>query len=521
MPRLTLTRRLRTRPDAALDAAVSAGGERAGGSVRVALPDFGTDDVITVDAHAAGDETRLELSAEYEVRLPYFAWAFAPLIRRAVRRTLAHTADAIEAAAEGRPAPAPPGPPAWAAPTPIPPRQAEVIATLCFLMAVAGYGGGLLTQTVDFVATTYDATDAQLGIVTAVTRVGTLVALVGSALADRMGRRRIVLGSVALVCAATAASALAPTLVTFAALQVLVRGGVNLAFTVALIAVTEEAPEGARAYTLALAGLAGSLGFVLGAIILPVADLAPGAWRAMYALSVGGLALLPTASKRLPETRRYVEVASRTAKRGRPGEIVDRTYGKRFWVVAAGGFLMNVFFAPSSQFTNRYLAREREFSGLGILVLRAVTQSIPAAVAVVAGGRLAESRGRKPMAVFGLVLTAVFGAVFFLTGGPVLWLCLLVSTAAVSLAGPALSAFTNELFPTEVRGTAAAGLLGIAVAGSVVGLLAAGWLARPLGSIGPAVALTAVAPLGVAAFLIRPLPEARGRNLDDVSPPEV
>lgn len=432
-----------------------------------------------------------------------------------------HTARAFEAAAVGEEPPPTPTRPWWAPPSAMSNDQVRMIATLSFALAVVEYGGALLTQTIDYVAKTYDATNAQLGVVTAVTRVGTLLALVGSALADRWGRRRILLWTTALVCLATVLSAAAPNLAAFGVLQTFVRGGVNLAFTVAFIAATEEAPEESRTYTLAIVGIASGLGFVAGAVLLPTADIHGQAWRGLYALGGLGLFALPSVSRRLTETKRFESLVTRNAERGRFGEVIDRRYGGRFALLAVTGFLLNIFFAPTSQFTNRYLGDERGFSGFGILILRTVTQAIPAFVAAYIGGRIAESAGRRPVAIWGLLVTAVTSAMFFGLGGPVLWFSLAIATASGSLAGPSLSAFGTELFPTEVRGTAGAGLTLAAVVGSAVGLLAAGYLAEPLGSIGKAAALTCVAPFVVGLFLIRLLPEARGMLLDDVSPSEV
>ena len=78
-----------------------------------------------------------------------------------------------------------------------------------------------------------------------------------------------------------------------------------------------------------------------------------------------------------------------------------------------------------------------------------------------------------------------------------------------------------ELFPTEVRGTANALLLVCSVAGSAVGLVLAGRSRDPIGDLGVAIAICGVAPLVAAVFLLRRLPESRGRALDDVSPSEV
>ena len=432
-----------------------------------------------------------------------------------------HFAKSVEASATGHESPAEPKAPWWAPPEGMNAHQVTIVATISFLLAVVEYGGALLTQTVDHVAKTYDATNAQLGVVTAVTRVGTLIALVGGVLADRIGRRQLMLWSLAIASISTALSAAAPNLIAFGAAQVVVRGAVNLAFAVAFIAAIEEAPEASRTYTIAIVGIASGLGFVLGVVLLPFADIHPQAWRGLYALGGLGLLFLPGIARRLTETRRYEALAARDAPRGRVSEVVDRTYGRRFALLCITGFLLNVFFAPESQFTNRYLSDERGFSGFGILILRTVTQAVPAFAAAYIGGRLAESNGRRRVATQGLLLGSFGIACFYLTGGPVLWLMLALGTTGQALAGPAISAFGTELFPTEVRGTAGAGLTVTSVIGSAVGLLAVGYLAEPLGSVGKAIALMAVAPLIVAVFLVRRLPEAQGRLLDDVSPSEV
>jgi MFS family permease len=464
----------------------------------------------------------MELRVRHTATVPYFGWAFDGPIRQAVVVRLRSGAKAVEAVARGRSAPPEPKRPWWAPPVAMSGDQIRVIATLSLLLAFAQYGGALLTQTINFVAETYDATNAQLGVLTAVVRVGTVIAVVGGALADRIGRRRLVIWSVGLSLAATALTALAPDLFTFGVLQTVVRGATTLAFGIAVIAAVEDAPEAARTYTIAIVGIASGLGFVLGVVLLPIADLAIDAWRTLFALGLVGLLFLPRISRTLTESTRFESLARRTAERGRLREVVDRRYGGRFALMCAVGFLLNVFFAPQSQFMNRYLGAERGFSGFGILVLRAVTQSIPAFAAAYIGGRLAESAGRRNTARIGLIVGAAMTALFFLTGGPLLWIGLAVSTAGLAASGPAISAFGTELFPTEVRGTAGAGLTIAGVTGSAVGLVTVGFLAEgPLGSVGKAVAVTAISPVIVALLLIRRLPEARGQLLDDLSPSEV
>ena len=411
--------------------------------------------------------------------------------------------------------------PWWAPPAAMSSEQINAVATVTFLLAIAEYGSGLLTQTLDYVAKTFDATNATLGVVTAATRVGNLIVLVGGLMTDRIGRRRLLLGSVVVVLVATALSGVAPSLASWTVLQVFVNGASNLAFLVGFIAAVEEAPEASRTYTLAIVGLGAGLGFAAGSVLLPVADVRPSAWRLLFLIGALPLLAIPGAARRLRETRRFEALVERGAERGRIGEVVDRKYGGRFALLAISGFLLNFFFAPQSQFNNRYLRDVRKFNASSILLLRAVAQALPGVAATYFGGKSAESSGRKPTARIGLLVGAAAVAGGFLLGGPLLWICYGAAAIGLSYAAPALSSFGTELFPTEVRGTAGAGLTIVGVIGSASGLLVAGLLSDQLGGIGRAVALTAIGPVIVGLLLIGRLPEARGKLLDDVSPSEV
>lgn len=472
------------------------------------------------DVSADGEGTALALRAEVDFRMPYFRLLFRPLVARAVRRSLEHMADVIEARATGGPEPPVPRRPVWAPNDPTDSPRVASIATVCAALLVAGYCGGLFTQTLPYVRESFGASKADMGVALAVTRVGILVGLVGATLADRRGRRRIVIGSLIGVCVSSAISGITPNLATFSLMQVFVRGFVQLTGIVGFIIVTEEAPEGSRAFLLAVAGMASGAGFAVGAGLLPLADVNASAWRLMYLAAGFGLLLIPDIARRLPESGRYAALHARAAI-GRARELIDPTYGGRFFVAAAIGFLLGFFGSPSLQWTNEYLSDVRGYSGAGITLLRGVTQGFPALIAIVAGGRLAESTGRRVIASRATLALGVMSVVFFLTGGPILWIAMLTATIAGAMSGPALTAFNTELFPTEVRGRAGAVLLAISVVGAAAGLLLVGYLADPLGDVGKAVAITCIAPIIVAVVLIPRLPEARGRALDEISPPEV
>jgi MFS family permease len=472
---------------------------------------------LRVEPRGTGAVVRLE--TEPTPPVPYFSWFVGPILRSADRRARGWIDRALRAAEAGRALPSPPKRPSLAPPTAFSADQAVLLATVCALTAAATYGSSLLSQNVDYVGRAFSASDKALGTALAVSRAGVLIALVASAMADRKGRRTLMLVSVAGVCLANAVAAAAPNLAVFTAGQTLMRGFANTALIVAGIAAIEEAPDRARAYSLALLGLAGGFGYACGVVLLPVADLGREAWRISFGLSAATILLLPSFARHLAETQRYAGLAARDAKRGRVGEVFDPSYGGRFGVLVVATFLFSIFTAPASQFTNRYLADSRGFSGLDITVFRAITQGFPGLAGIAIGGRLAETRGRRPVAAIALFASTAAQMVFYLNGEVLLWLS---SAAAILLGGiatPALGAFNGEMFPTEIRGTANAFLLVAGVAGSAAGLVLSGNLSDPLG-LGKALALTGIASLA-ASLLVLLLPETAARSLDDVSPSEV
>jgi MFS family permease len=472
----------------------------------------------TADGHA----TEVALEIENATRVPYFEWFLGPFLRRGERRTLRYAAARLEAALEGMaPPPEPRRRTPLLPPVPFAPQAIALLGTVAAIAALANFGGALFGQTADSVTKTFGASNRGLGLALAVSRGGVLISLVAAALADRQGRRRLLLICFAGVCVTNAISAVAPGFIIFTGAQAMTRAFANGAFVVAGIAAVEEAPEGARAYALSMLALAYGAGFAIAVVLLPISDIAPQAWRVAFGISALSIFLLPRLARSLRETGRYIDLARRTARRGRVREVFARAYGFRFLLLGLAAFLTNFFSAPSAQLTNRFLTDEHGYSNTLIAVFRAVTAGIPGLLGIIIAGKLAESRGRRPVAIVGLVVATIFQMTFFLGNSAVLWFAATFAIVAASGAAIVLAAFDTELFPTEVRGTSNALLLVCAVTGSAAGLLLATNLDDVVGGLGPAIAICGIAPLLAAAFVMPWLPEPADRELDDVSPSEV
>ena len=78
-------------------------------------------------------------------------------------------------------------------PVPFTPEQAARLGALAAVALLANFCGALLSQNGDAVTSAFGRSDQALGVALAVARAGVLVSLVAIALADRWGRRRLIL----------------------------------------------------------------------------------------------------------------------------------------------------------------------------------------------------------------------------------------------------------------------------------------------------------------------------------------
>ena len=446
----------------------------------------------------------------YRLAVPVWAWLFHFPVRAALRK---------RQAAYGY---------WWAPPDRLDARAATVLGLLCTVQVVDGYLGTVLTQTLTFAADEFGHGNTAQGNVLAVVRVGVLLALAAVALADRHGRRRLLLASGAASCVITAAGALSPGLWFLGATQLAARGLSTALGILIVILAAEETPARSRAWAMSVLVLCAGLGSGMAVWVLPVADLDVAAWRIVYLVPLAGVAVMVWVGRRLPESRRFEPAGGgpppheRAAAGGRSGTPVDAGAAarrrRRLALLAASAFLILMFAAPASGLRNDFLKDERGFDAATISLFTLVT-STPIGIGILAGGYLADRRGRRPVGAAGLVLGTVLAAWAYFTDGLAIWALTLAAGILGAVAVPALAVYGPELFGTYRRGRSNGVITTVGVAGSALGNLVAGRLSDALdGRLGPALALLAVGPLVVAALVILKYPETAGQELEEINP---
>jgi MFS family permease len=351
-------------------------------------------------------------------------------------------------------------------------------------------------------------------------RLGSLVSLSISPLADVYGRRRLLLYTIAGYTVFTGLSAVAPQEGSFVAAQFLARAFSGAETTVSLVILAEEVDAAVRGWALGMQGALSISGYGLAAMVFAAIGIIPYGWRGLYALALIPLVLIIPLRRILPESRRFED----ESKRGtRPTNIVEplmalfRAYPGRLVTVLAVIFLKTMGSGPANFFVPKYLQEAHSWSPGRVSSLYVFGGAIGILGNIVAG-RTSDRYGRRTT-----------GALFMATA-PALafWLYGTASNAVISLwivqlfcdqaAITILNTYSTELFPTSHRAAASSALIVAGFAGGTLGLLLESALYGRGGSHWGAIRYLIVPWLLASILMFLLFPETAGRELEQIAP---
>ena len=406
--------------------------------------------------------------------------------------------------------------PFWHPPTQLDADTIRTVWTLIGISFLNSYYATLLGQLLTFTAKEFHSSTASQGVVLGVSRLDIIPALILLSLADRVGRRKIILISTSLGAVFSALGALSPNIYLLAADQIITKAFATAAILLIAIVSSEKVPSTARSWSLAALVIGSALGAGAAALLLPLAGISLGSWRILYAISILALMVIKPFSKHLRESRRF-EVLSKESDQ-KP--IVGHSNKNRnaLILLSLSTFLLNLFFIPASQFRNQFLSHDRGFSATSISAFTILTAA-PGAIGLAVGGRMSETRGRKLVSAAALVVGTGGLMLGFLSHGASIWIWALIGSIVAPATLPALGVYLTELFPTKYRGTAN-GIIGLwARLGSIVGVVTVGYLGSTLyNNVGTPLAMMGAGPLLLAIIVLWKFPETKGLDLETINP---
>ncbi|MEX0952759.1 MAG: MFS transporter [Nitriliruptoraceae bacterium] len=346
-----------------------------------------------------------------------------------------------------------------------------------------------------------------VGIALAVIRLASLASLPAAAVADRLGRRRVLLSLAAVGLALTSLAAAAPGFWWYVVLVALARPALSTVNALAGVVAAEESTARDRSAAIALVAAAYGLG---SGLVSVGRGLLPGepSFRLVTAFAAVPLLLLPLLARRVREPR-----IATTTRRTRliPGAIPARF---RRDVALLWGMTAVLAAATGPGFTFLFLYGERVLGASPLSLSLLVLAAGPAGIAGLLLGRLGADRwGRCPAAALSMAATGAAVAVGYAGSLPGLAIGYVGAVAASSAYAAPAGALAAELVPTSVRATVAGWMTVAGVVGAVSGLVIVGTLADATnGFAAPTLGVGIVVALVATGFTR--LPETRGRELD-------
>lgn len=398
-----------------------------------------------------------------------------------------------------------------------------VITAIVLLLVYQGYTLSVAGVASPWIARSFHLDPAALARLFAWMAVSSFGSMALARMADRVGRRRIIIASLVLSPLFALASAVSPEAWQFAIFQILLSALLGGSVSSATVMLAEELPVERRARGQAFGAGASAIGGMLGYIVIPFLLRFGYRWEWLLAPSVAGIGLVAPVARMLPKETRFTIARTAAPLVGsRFYDVFHPIYRRRALTLfvcsglstlagtAVNGWLY--FEAVSILGLSPYRASSLVVLGMGVAML-----GFPI------GAWSSEKFGRvRSMAWFGGAGWLGALAFYWEPAGiayPFLWLAVSYCwfRVATNVLTVASNAAATELFPATLRTTMAGWQM---VAGAIFSIIAQAGIAALIGPLGGlTVVIRCFTTLGLPCTVIYLmfLDETRGLPLDVAS----
>jgi putative MFS transporter len=410
---------------------------------------------------------------------------------------------------------------------PFTPYQKKLFALLGVACFFEGFDYFAITQLLPNLRALWGLSESQGTLMIAVMSVGTLLATFVVRRGDFLGRRRIMTLTIVGYTVSSFLSGLATGPVFFTVCQLAARLFLASEWALAMVVAAEEFPASRRGYVVGLIQAFSSFGAIVCAGVAPVVIASPLTWRGMYFIGALPLVMMIVLRRSLQETARFRNLGVDDKKPASLMRIWSTRHRTRVVQVAVVWGLTYVCTNNAVTFWKEFAVSERGMTDgeVGKALTIAALASLPL---VFLAGKLLDVIGRRAASVLIYIGIAIsVYAIYALHDVMLMTVFLTLTIVSVNAALPLVTAFTSELFPTDMRADAYAwgnhllGRITFVVSPLVIGFVAddrAFGTSWGLGmGFGAAVSGTAAFALVALALVLRWMPETRGKELEETA----
>ena len=416
-----------------------------------------------------------------------------------------------------------------------------------------GYDTGVISGAILFISKDFSLTQLQVEIVVSCVLIGALIgAMTGGILADRFGRRRVIIATATLFVGGAILTALSPTFTLLISGRIIVGAAIGVASFTTPLYISEVSPVKIRGRLVSINQVALTSGIVISYLVdYALADIQ--GWRWMFGLAAVPAAILAVGMFWLPESPRWLvsknlidsarTVLERIRRTKDVGTELDDIQSSL--AVQSGGWrdlftplirpalIVGVGLAILQQITGintviYYAPMIFEFTGAksaSASILATIGVGVVNVAMTVVALLLVDRVGRRPLLLIGLtgmiIGLGVLGLAFQLPSlsGSLGWiaeisLMLYVGAFAIGL-GPVFWLLISEIYPLKIRGVA------MSVATSAnwgANLFVALTFLTLIQATGRSSTFWIYGLVGIGAWLFTwfYVPETKGRSLEDI-----
>ena len=416
-----------------------------------------------------------------------------------------------------------------------------------------GYDTGVISGAILFISKDFSLTQLQVEIVVSCVLIGALIgAMTGGVLADRFGRRRVIIATATLFVGGAIVTALSPTFTLLISGRIIVGTAIGVASFTTPLYISEVSPVKIRGRLVSINQVALTSGIVISYLVdYALADIQ--GWRWMFGLAAVPAAILAVGMFWLPESPRWLvsknlidsartvlERIRRTKDVGTELEDIQSSLAVQsggwrdlFTPLIRPALIVGVGLAILQQITGintviYYAPMIFEFTGAksaSASILATIGVGVVNGAMTVVALLLVDRMGRRPLLLIGLtgmiIGLGVLGLAFQLPSlsGSLGWiaeisLMLYVGAFAIGL-GPVFWLLISEIYPLKIRGVA------MSVATSAnwgANLFVALTFLTLIQATGRSSTFWIYGLVGVGAWLFTwfYIPETKGRSLEDI-----
>ncbi len=397
--------------------------------------------------------------------------------------------------------------------------QWRILGLLVVAELFEHYDVGLLSMALLQIQEGLGIQEAEIGNLLGVVRLGALPAIAVGVLADRWGRRRLLLATVIGSAVFTFLSGLVQDAGQYQFVQFFARMFLYAEPLLASVVIVEELQAKDRGFGIGMLGALGALGHGLGYAVFAAIDILPHGWRDLYIMGAVPLLAVAWLRRTLPETRRYqaFEHGGGAQRWWHPIASLFRQYPGRLAAIVAAYAPIEFVETTAIMFTPKILQELHGYDPGDVSTL-AIAGGGVAILGNLYAGALSDKLGRR---VVMTVLVATLGAGYWvLYNGsgyliPASWIAVTFSAMGLGVLFKTVGA---ELFPTSYRSVATMVRAGLGIGLGSVGLFLESYLYTLFGS--HVAAISSMLPVLLIAPVVIWLlvPETARRELEEIAP---